>query len=48
MTTITPTGRRERRGDRDYVVLARAFRAPVEDVWAAVTEPERLERWIGT
>lgn len=48
MTTITPTGRRERRGDRDYVVLTRAFRAPVEDVWAAVTEPERLERWIGT
>ena len=24
------------------------FRAPIEDVWAAVTEPERLARWIGT
>ena len=26
----------------------RTFPAPIEDVWAAVTEPERLERWIGT
>ena len=26
----------------------REFRAPIEDVWAAVTEPERLARWIGT
>ncbi|MGB7449601.1 MAG: SRPBCC domain-containing protein, partial [Ornithinimicrobium sp.] len=24
------------------------FRAPVDHVWAAVTDPERLERWIGT
>ena len=42
------TGRRERRGDATYVVLERTFRAPIEDVWAAVTEPGRLERWIGT
>ena len=26
----------------------REFRAPIADVWAAVTEPARLERWIGT
>ena len=26
----------------------REFRAPIDDVWAAVTEPARLERWIGT
>ncbi len=44
----TPTGRRDRHGDRDYLVLERTFAAPVEDVWAAVTEPERLQRWIGT
>ena len=31
-----------------YVVFERTFRAPIDDVWAAVTEPERLERWIGT
>ena len=47
-TTPTPTGRREERDGRTYVVLTRTFRAPVEDVWAAVTEPERLARWIGT
>lgn len=43
-----PTGRRERRDGKDYVVFTRTFRAPVEDVWAAVTEPQRLERWVGT
>jgi uncharacterized protein YndB with AHSA1/START domain len=43
-----PTGRLETRDGTSYVVLERAFRAPIEDVWAAVTEPERLERWIGT
>ncbi len=52
MTTSTstpvPTGRREDREGRSYVVLTRSFRAPVADVWAAVTEPERLARWIGT
>lgn len=43
----TPTGRREQRADGTYVVLTRTFRAPIEDVWAAVTEPDRLARWIG-
>lgn len=47
-TTPTPTGRREHRDGRSYVVLTRTFRAPAEDVWAAVTEPDRLARWIGT
>lgn len=47
-TTPTPTGRRRVEGDTTYVELQRTFRAPVEDVWAAVTEPERLARWIGT
>ncbi|MGH1564265.1 SRPBCC domain-containing protein [Mumia sp. DW29H23] len=46
--TIAPTGRRDSRDGTDYLVLTRRFAAPVEDVWAAVTEPERLERWIGT
>ncbi|MBW9214463.1 SRPBCC domain-containing protein [Mumia sp. zg.B53] len=46
--TIAPTGRRESRNGTEYVVFHRRFAAPVEDVWAAVTEPERLERWIGT
>lgn len=43
-----PTGRRERRVFGEAIVLERTFAAPVDDVWAAVTEPERLERWIGT
>lgn len=44
----TPTGRRETRAFGEAVVLERTFRAPVEDVWASVTEPERLQRWVGT
>ena len=35
----TPTGR--------AVVIERTFRAPIEDVWASITESERLSRWIG-
>jgi uncharacterized protein YndB with AHSA1/START domain len=44
----TATGRRVERGGATYVVFHREFRAPIDDVWAAVTEPARLERWIGT
>ena len=47
--TITPrpTGRREERDGESYLVFERTFRAPIDDVWAAVTESERLGRWIG-
>ena len=48
MTHTHPTGYRETRDGHDVVVLTRQFPAAVEDVWAAVTEPDRLERWIGT
>lgn len=48
MTHTHPTGYRETRDGYDVVVLTRQFPAAVEDVWAAVTEPDRLERWIGT
>lgn len=52
MTTIgstpRPTGRRDERDGTTYVVFERTFAAPIADVWAAVTEPERLVRWIGT
>jgi uncharacterized protein YndB with AHSA1/START domain len=44
----TPTGRLERIDDRLTLFVTRTFEAPIEDVWAAVTEPERLERWLGT
>ncbi|MEX5637249.1 SRPBCC family protein [Parafrankia sp. FMc2] len=46
--TPAPTGRLEQRGEGHVLLLTRTFRAPVEDVWAAVTEPDRLARWIGT
>ncbi|MBN0974248.1 MULTISPECIES: SRPBCC domain-containing protein [unclassified Gordonia (in: high G+C Gram-positive bacteria)] len=45
---ITATGRREVRAGVPHVVLERSFSAPVDAVWAAITEPTRLERWIGT
>jgi uncharacterized protein YndB with AHSA1/START domain len=49
-TSATPiaTGHKETREGRDFVVFTRTFRAPIEDVWAAVTESDRLGRWIGT
>ncbi|GEK21361.1 SRPBCC family protein [Cellulomonas xylanilytica] len=46
--TPSATGRRETRDGHDSVVMDRVFRAPIESVWAAVTESDRLERWIGT
>ena len=45
---MTELGTIEKRDDHHVLVQTRTFRAPVEDVWAAVTEPERLARWIGT
>jgi uncharacterized protein YndB with AHSA1/START domain len=48
MSSLTPTGRVEERDGQHMLVQTRTFNAPIEDVWAAVTEPERLARWIGT
>ena len=48
MTPNHPTGRRDERGGHDRVVFRRTLQAPVTDVWAAVTEPDRLVRWVGT
>lgn len=41
--TPTPTGRLF----GNDLVLTRTFRAPVEDVWASLTDPERTARWFG-
>jgi uncharacterized protein YndB with AHSA1/START domain len=43
-----PTGRRETRDGHDSVVLDRTFQAPIGSVWAAITESDRLGRWVGT
>ena len=45
---VEPTGTINIEGDRRVLTITREFRAPIEDVWAAVTESERLSRWIGT
>lgn len=44
MTARQPrvTGCREERSGGTYVVLERDFAAPIDSVWAAVTEPERI------
>jgi len=39
----TPTGRLL----GNDLVLTRTFRAPVADVWASLTDPERTARWYG-
>lgn len=46
--TTTPTGTVARMDGRLYLLHERRFRAEPEDVWRALTEPARLERWIGT
>jgi uncharacterized protein YndB with AHSA1/START domain len=43
-----PNGRVERLADTLTLHLDRIFEAPIDDVWAAITEPERLARWLGT
>ena len=42
--TPTPSGRL--RGTD--LILTRTFRAPIEDVWTSVTDPESTARWFGT
>lgn len=46
--TARATGHKEVRGGVPHVVFTRTFTAPIEDVWAAVTESDRLARWIGS
>jgi len=47
--SVVPNGRIERDPEgHPTLVIVREFAAPIEDVWASVTEPERMERWIGT
>ena len=43
-----PDGRLVHLADRLVLHVDRSFDAPIEDVWAAITEPNRLARWLGT
>ena len=45
--TATPTGRVVATAKGRDLVLTRTFRAPIEDVWASITESERTARWFG-
>ena len=47
MTTPTPTGSVVDGARGPEVRLTRTFTATIDEVWAAVTESDRLERWIG-
>ena len=43
-----PTGGLTRLDGRTDLEIERQFKAPIEDVWQSVTDPESLSRWIGT
>ena len=45
--TNPPMARLFPTADGHDLVLSRTFRAPIEDVWASVTESERTARWFG-
>ena len=42
-----PTGRLFPAAAGADLVVSRTFRAPIEDVWASVTESDRTARWFG-
>ena len=46
--TTTPTGTVARIDGHLHLLHERRFRAAPDEVWQALTEPARLERWIGT
>jgi uncharacterized protein YndB with AHSA1/START domain len=43
-----PTGRLVPTPDGRDLVLTRSFRAPIDDVWASITESERTARWFAS
>lgn len=45
--TIRPTGRLDRTDGKRDLILTRSYRAPIEDVWASITESDRTARWMG-
>ncbi|WP_067470481.1 SRPBCC family protein [Nocardia amamiensis] len=45
--TKQPTGRLFPAGTGKDLVLVRTYRAPIDDVWASVTESDRTARWFG-
>ena len=48
MTVTTPLGQVLRDEEGMRLEFVRIYEDPVEDVWAALTQPERVARWLGT
>lgn len=46
--TAKPTGHYLMRPDGLYLAFDRLFRAPIEDVWYSLTNPNAMKAWIGT
>jgi uncharacterized protein YndB with AHSA1/START domain len=46
--TAPPAETRTETDGTTTLVWRREYPDPVDDVWAAITDPERLGRWIGT
>jgi uncharacterized protein YndB with AHSA1/START domain len=46
--TPRPTGRLLDGESGRNLVLTRSFRAPIDDVWASITESERTARWFAS
>lgn len=46
--TPTPTGRFAATPHGHDLILTRTFHAPIEDVWASITESERTARWFAS
>jgi uncharacterized protein YndB with AHSA1/START domain len=46
--TNPPTGQLLPGADGPQLGVSRTFKAPIEDVWVSVTEPDRTARWFGT
>jgi uncharacterized protein YndB with AHSA1/START domain len=42
-----PTGRVLPTASGADLIIERSFRAPIEDVWHSVTEPDSMARWFG-
>lgn len=48
MTVTTPLGRVLRDEDGVRLEFVRTYGNPIDDVWSALTDPDRVARWIGT
>ena len=42
-----PSGRVASGPDGQRLIVERRFSAPIDDVWASLTEPDRVARWYG-